>query len=117
MKAMFNARVFPGIRTPNYHSVMDKIVALTAKEFRVNKHHLFSKTRKREIVDPRRVSMLLIKQVCQSVTLLQIARYFGGEDHSRVIRSIEAVNNLLDTEPELKARVNKLQEMIEINFV
>lgn len=112
MQTKLSAYSIPGFAKSNHITVMDRIVFLTANEFGVNKHHLFAKTRKREIVDPRRVSMLLIKQVCQSVTLLQIARYFGGEDHSRVIRSIEGINNIIATDELMRIKVNKIQEMI-----
>lgn len=112
MKIQSSPYVIPGVIKSDNAMIMDRIVTLTSNEFGINKHSLFKRTRKREIVDARRVSMLLIKQICHKLTLLQIARYFGGDDHSRVIRSIKGINDLMDTEPELKIKVNRIQEII-----
>jgi chromosomal replication initiator protein len=59
----------------------------------VTMNDLYSKTRKREVVMARHLSMYLIRKYT-GYSLVQIGLYFGGRDHSSVCHAIDNINNL-----------------------
>jgi chromosomal replication initiator protein len=59
----------------------------------VTMNDLYSKTRKREVVMARQLSMYLIRKYT-AYSLVQIGDYFGGRDHSTVIHSIDIIEGL-----------------------
>jgi chromosomal replication initiator protein len=68
---------------------------------------LKSKSRLRSNVIPRQVAMYLAKELT-NLSLKSIGYHFGGRDHSTVIHAIQTVNDLMDTDKEMKATVSKL---------
>jgi chromosomal replication initiator protein len=49
--------------------------------------------------------------------LVEIGNAFGGRDHSTVIHSLEKVQQGISTDPQLKARINRIRGMLEtFNF-
>jgi chromosomal replication initiator protein len=49
--------------------------------------------------------------------LVEIGNAFGGRDHSTVIHSIEKVQEAITTDPQLKARINRIRTMLQtFNF-
>lgn len=53
------------------------------------------KTRIRPIVEMRFIASVLLRQYFPGLTLQQIAKYFGGQDHSSVINAISRANELI----------------------
>ena len=49
-------------------------------------------------------------------SLKVIGKHFGGRDHSTVIHSCQAVQNLLDTDQEFKDNVEDIQKKIQMNI-
>ena len=56
------------------------------------------KSRERDIVELRFICALLMKKYMPRVTLSQIARIFGGMNHTSIINAREQGNNLLETQ-------------------
>jgi chromosomal replication initiator protein len=75
---------------------------------------LKSKTRKREIVQARQISMYFSKQLTKS-SLKNIGMHFGGRDHSTVIHACQTVNDLMDTDKKFKRDVEEISKRIKIN--
>lgn len=59
----------------------------------VTMNDLYSKTRKREVVMARHLSMYLIRKYTK-FSLVQIGLYFGGRDHSSVCHALDNINGL-----------------------
>jgi len=79
----------------------------------VDKMH--GKTRKRSAVLARQVSMYLAKQYTNK-SLKTIGETLGGRDHSTVIYSCKAVQDLMDTDPVFKKTVDDLDKKLSINM-
>lgn len=74
---------------------------------------LQEKTRKREIVQARQITMYLAKIFTKS-SLKTIGEYFGGRDHTTVIHSCQTVRNLMDTDNNFKEGVMALQQQLQL---
>jgi chromosomal replication initiator protein len=90
------------------------IQKLVSDYFGVSVDLMKSKTRKREIVQARQISMFFAKQLTQA-SLKNIGMYFGGRDHSTVIHACQTVNDLIDTDKKFKSDVDELTKRIKIN--
>jgi len=75
-----------------------------------------SKTRKREIVQARQISMYYAKDLTKS-SLKTIGMHFGGRDHSTVIHACQTVNDLIETDKKFKADIEEIGKRIKINLV
>lgn len=73
-----------------------------------------SKTRKREVVQARQISMYFAKDLTKS-SLKTIGSHFGGRDHSTVIHACQTVLDLLETDKKFKADVEELHKRIKIS--
>ncbi len=90
------------------------IQKLVSDYFSVSVDLMKSKTRKREIVQARQISMFFAKQLTQA-SLKNIGMYFGGRDHSTVIHACQTVNDLIDTDKKFKSDVDELTKRIKIS--
>jgi chromosomal replication initiator protein len=94
---------------------IDNIKKLVADHYKVPVEKLHGVTRKRSIVLARQLSMYLAKNYT-SVSLKGIGSSFGGKDHSTVIYSIRAVQDLMDTDTIFKDTVLQLEKQVQHNF-
>jgi chromosomal replication initiator protein len=76
---------------------------------------LKEKTRKRHVVQARQLSMYLAKNFTKN-SLKSIGKHFGGRDHSTVIHSCQAVQNLIETEQAFKEEVLELEKKISMSL-
>ncbi len=91
------------------------IQELVADHFDVSVDKLQGKTRKRQVVIARQLSMYLSKKLTNK-SLKAIGENFGGRDHSTVIYSCKAVQDLLDTNTIFKDTVSDLEKKIKMNL-
>lgn len=103
------------VSTMSREITVEFIQELVAEHFKVSVDSLQGKTRKRTIVVARQLSMFLAKKLT-SQSLKTIGENFGGRDHSTVIYSINAVQDLLDTEPLLKGTLEELEKKIRLSL-
>ncbi len=94
---------------------VDFIQKLVADHFDVPVEKLKSQTRKRGIVIARQLSMYLAKNLTNK-SLKAIGENFGGRDHSTVIYSCKAVQDLLDTDMIFKDTVADLEKKIKMSL-
>lgn len=94
---------------------IEHIQNLVCDYFDMPSELLKSKTRKREIVQARQISMFLAKKYT-STSLANIGKFFGGRDHSTVIHACQTVGNLMDTDHGFKDNVEDIQKKININY-
>lgn len=83
--------------------------------FKVSVDLLKSKTRKREIVQARQISMYLAKQFTEN-SLKVIGKHFGGRDHSTVIHACQSVLNLMETNHNFQNDVIELKKQIKMTL-
>ncbi len=94
---------------------LDNIKKLVAEHFEVPVEKLQGKTRKRNIVMARQLSMYLAKQYT-SKSLKNIGENFGGRDHSTVIYSVQAIQNLMDTDLIFKDQVEEIERKVSMSI-
>lgn len=90
---------------PNY------IIKVICAYFGVHIDDIAKKSRKREVVYKRQVSMYFLKKYSLE-SLHTIGSRFGGRDHTTVIHSLQALNNLIDTDDTVRAEVSLLDGLI-----
>jgi chromosomal replication initiator protein len=95
---------------------VENIKQLVAKYFDVPLEKLQSKTRMREVVVARQLSMYLAKNYTNS-SLKVIGDSFGGRDHSTVIHSLKTVQDMMDTDLLFKDKVNTLVKKVQTTLV
>ena len=93
---------------------MEYIQKLVCEYFEVPVEIVKSKTRKREIVQARQISMYLAKSHTKT-SLKSIGAFFGGRDHSTVIYACQTVEDLIETDKKFKAYVNDIQKKLKMS--
>lgn len=99
----------------NKEITVEFIQNLVAEHFSVPVDKLKGQTRKRSIVIARQLSMFLAKKLTDK-SLKAIGANFGGRDHSTVIYSCKAVQDLLDTDLVFKDTVSELEKKIQLSL-
>jgi chromosomal replication initiator protein len=94
---------------------IDYIQKVVCEYFSIQNDKLKEKTRKRAVVQARQLSMFLAKMYTKN-SLKVIGKYFGGRDHSTVIHSCQAVQNLIDTDDAFKENVSDIQKKIQMSI-
>lgn len=93
---------------------MEFIQKLVCEYFEVPIEMVKSKTRKREIVQARQISMYLAK-LHTKTSLKSIGAFFGGRDHSTVIYACQTVDDLIDTDKKFKGYVADIQKKLKMS--
>ncbi|MEO1263252.1 MAG: chromosomal replication initiator protein DnaA [Bacteroidota bacterium] len=99
----------------NKEITLDFIKNLVADHFKVPVEKLGGKTRKRQFVIARQLSMYLAKHLTDK-SLKAIGEMFGGRDHSTVIYSIKTVQDLMETDLVFKDTVSELEKKIRLSL-
>lgn len=94
---------------------VENIKKLVADHFKVPVEKLQGKTRKRDVVIARQLSMYLAKNFT-NVSLKIIGENFGGRDHSTVIYSVKAVRDMMDTDMLFKDTVVELEKKVKLSL-
>lgn len=103
------------VKTMSREVSIDYIQKTVCEYFNVPVDTLKEKTRKRMVVQARQLSMFLAKNYTKN-SLKVIGKHFGGRDHSTVIHSCQAVQNLIDTDQDFRESVNDIQKKIQMSI-
>jgi len=104
--AMHLDRIDPDLRN---------IFVTVCKYFNIDPAVAVKKTRKREIVQTRQVSMYFAKLYIKS-SLAKIGQAHGGKDHATVLHAVKTVNNLIDTDKLFRRQIQQLNFKFETLF-
>lgn len=99
----------------NKEITVEFIQKLVAEHFSVAVEKLQGKTRKRQVVIARQLSMYLAKNLTDK-SLKSIGENFGGRDHSTVIYSCKTVQDLMETDAIFKDTVVELEKKIRMSL-
>lgn len=107
--------------------MVDKFVKNTAREvsieyiqkivcdyFDLPIEMLKSKTRKREVVQARQISMYFSKKMTKS-SLANIGAHCGGKDHATVLHACRTVVNLSETDKQFRLYLEELEKKLTIH--
>jgi chromosomal replication initiator protein len=101
------------VKTSTKEITIDTIQKMVCEYFDVSYDKLLQKTRKREIVQARQITMFLAKTFTKN-SLKTIGEHFGGRDHTTVIHSCQTVKDLMDTDSSFKESVVELQQKVQL---
>ncbi len=103
------------VTTINREITVEFIQELVADHFKLPVEKLQHETRKRNVVIARQLSMYLAKNLTGK-SLKAIGENFGGRDHSTVIYSCKAVQDMMDTDMIFKDTVAELEKKIRMSL-
>ena len=92
---------------------IDYIQKIVCDYFNIGMDMINSKTRKREIVQARQLSMYFSKKLTKS-SLATIGLHCGNKDHATVLHACRTVNNLLETDKQFRLYVEDLEKKINL---
>ncbi|OQX82416.1 MAG: chromosomal replication initiation protein DnaA [Bacteroidetes bacterium 4484_276] len=101
------------IKNTNKEISMDYIQKVVSDYFGLSIEQMNSKTRKRNIVQARQLSMYFSKQHTKA-SLTAIGLQCGNKDHATVLHACKTVQNLIDTDKEFRSYVDDLEKNIKL---
>ncbi len=101
------------IRNNSREISIDYIQKIVCDYFGIHIDLLNSKTRKREIVQARQLSMFFAKKLTKA-SLASIGMHCGKKDHATVLHACRTVNNLIETDKQFKLYVDDLEKKIKL---
>lgn len=87
--------------------IIEKVCAY----YRSDEKDLIGKSKKKEIVNSRQISIYLITELLD-LPLVSIGKIFGGRDHTTIIHSRDKILDKQKTNPALKRAINDIRDMI-----
>ena len=90
----------------------EMIIRITSNYLGIHIELMKSKTRKREVVEARQMSMTMIKSFTR-LSLKAIGNEFGGRDHSTVIHAKQTVSDLYDTDMLFRGKYKAIRLRIK----
>ena len=92
---------------------IDYIQKVVCDYFNIPIEMIHSKTRKREIVQARQLSMFFSKKHTKA-SLASIGLHCGNKDHATVLHACRTVNNLVETDKQFRQFVEELDKRIKL---
>ncbi|MDP8033390.1 chromosomal replication initiator protein DnaA [Pasteurella atlantica] len=80
---------------------IENIQKTVAERYNIKISDLKSKSRKQMFARPRQIAMALAKELTNH-SLPEIGREFGGKDHTTVMHAIKRINELMDSDSNLR---------------
>lgn len=90
---------------------VDKIRCAVCDYFKISQDQIVSKTRKREIVQARQITMYLVRNLTKT-SLASIGTQIGGKDHATVLHACNTVQDLIETDRNIKRYVSDLEKQL-----
>ena len=84
----------------NFLPSADTIIQEVARFYELDTAAITGQSQNKEISTARNVSMYIIREMTQ-LSLAEIGQLFGGRHHSTVLNSINRVEKMMKTQPEL----------------
>ena len=100
------------VSTPKHEMTIDYIQKTVCDYYKIPIDLVHGKTRKREIVQARQVSMFFSKSLTKA-SLASIGSHIGGKDHATVLHACKTVNNLIDTDKFFRKQVTEIEKKLK----
>jgi chromosomal replication initiator protein len=108
--------LFDMVKSSSNTKVMINISQIQKKVcdfFEIGLSELISQNRSRNLARPRQMAMYLSKKLTSS-SLTEIARKFGGKDHSTVIHGINKIENLIKSDEEISKQIQEISKFLKM---
>jgi len=87
------------------------LIKIVADFYNINPDDICDKTRRKEVVRPRQVTMYILREDF-STSYPTIGEKMGGRDHTTVIHSCEKIKNDLKNDQLLGQQINQIRSML-----
>ena len=101
------------VKTDNHPLTVDDILEAVCRHFGVKQQDVFSKSRKREYVQVRQISMYLAQKYTK-MPASRIGHLIGGRDHSTVLHSCTAVQQRMKVDQAFKEDMNSIENSFKL---
>jgi len=91
---------------------IDTIINIVSQELNVKPSDIKSKKRAKKIVEARRISIYLARNLTPN-SMPQIAVYFGMKDHSAISHAMKKIEEIIESDENLKVLIEELSNKIE----
>lgn len=91
---------------------IDYIQNVVCSFYNLPSDSLLSKTRKRDIVQARQITMYFSKNFTKS-SLAAIGAEIGGKDHATVLHACKTINNLIETDKSFKLQMDEIEKRLK----
>jgi len=100
------------VHSPERKVTIDAIQKAVAERYGLKQSQLKEKSNTRPIVLPRQVAMFIAKELT-GASLPEIGRAFGGKHHTTVLHSINKIQKLRQTDPDLNRTIHSLTDSLQ----
>ena len=100
------------VSSPSRELNIPAVQAAVCDYFNISTEELVSKSRKRQIVQARQISMYLCRNLISNCSLSTIGAETGGKDHATVLHSCNMVADLMSTDTVFKKYVTDLESKL-----
>ncbi|MCH5302324.1 MAG: chromosomal replication initiator protein DnaA [Prevotella sp.] len=101
------------VKVDNHPLTIDDILEKVCQHFNVQQQHVFSKSRKRDYVQVRQVSMYLAQKYTK-MPASRIGQLIGNRDHSTVLHSCNAVEQRLKVDRAFSAELSSIENSFKL---
>ena len=101
------------VKVDNHPLTIDDILETVCQHYSVSPQNVFSKSRKRDYVQARQVSMYLAQKFTKMPTS-RIGQLIGGRDHSTVIHSCSAIEQRLKIDKAFVEELNSIENSFKL---
>jgi len=101
------------VKVDNHPLTVDDILEKVCGHYNVSQQHVFSKSRKRDYVLVRQVSMYLAQKYTK-MPASRIGQLIGGRDHSTVIHSCSTVEQRLKVDKAFCAEITSIENSFKL---
>ncbi len=101
------------VNTQRREITIDYIQKVVCEYYKIPVDLMQGKTRKREIVQARQVSMYFSKSLTKA-SLASIGSSIGGKDHATVLHACKTVNNLIDTDRHFRNQITEIEKKLKV---
>ena len=101
------------VKVDDHPLTIDDILEKVCGHFRVEQRHVFSKSRKREYVQARQVSMYLAQKYTK-MPAGRIGQLIGNRDHSTVIHSCNTIEKRLKIDKSFSAELSSIENSFKL---
>ena len=101
------------VKVDNHPLTVDDILEKVCQHYNVAQQHVFSKSRKRDYVQVRQVSMYLAQKYTK-MPASRIGQLIGNRDHSTVIHSCNTVEQRLKVDKAFSAELSSIENSFKL---
>ncbi|OGD66258.1 hypothetical protein A3F08_02580 [Candidatus Berkelbacteria bacterium RIFCSPHIGHO2_12_FULL_36_9] len=91
----------------------EKIFKVISDFFSVKKEEILGKKRQKELVHPRQISMLLLKQEL-NYSFPMIGKLLGGKDHTTIMYGVRKMEKEIQKNPQIHREISLIKEQLYI---